>query len=155
MVTHSLPQMPPKNGQIPQSAHSRQGTSLRRGSVERDADAECPTLSSRHVVSVTRCLCAVAHWTLYSASCLRTISIPISGHLSCYVIYLPFPEANLDWNAKLGDRMRSLACVGVRHDPAPSHVDKRWWQEPEPKTGATIGATDLTRMRSNAGTLDR
>ena len=42
MVTHFQPQMPTKNGQIPQSAHSRQGASLRRGSVERDADAECP-----------------------------------------------------------------------------------------------------------------
>ena len=39
-----------KNGQTPQSTHSRQGTSLRLGSAERDADAECP-LSAR----VTTC----------------------------------------------------------------------------------------------------
>ena len=85
--THFLPQMPTKNGKIPQSARSRQGTSLRRGSVERDADAEC--LFSPRVS-------AVAHWTVFSASCLRTMSTPISGHLSCYVIYLSFPPANLE-----------------------------------------------------------
>ena len=41
MDTHDLPQVPAKDGQIPQSALRWQGTSLRCRSVEKDEDAEC------------------------------------------------------------------------------------------------------------------
>ena len=61
--------------------------------------------------------------------------------------------SELGLDAKLGDPSDHWHCFGVRHDPAPSRSGKRCWQEPEPKTGGTTPATDLMRMRSNAGTL--
>ena len=91
MDTHVSPQVPAKYGQIPQSARSWQGMSLRCRSVEKDADAEC-LLSHR----VTPC------W-------LRNVNVPLSAGASSQPPVCCMMRAPIKWSSLVLCDVRAIA----------------------------------------------
>ena len=76
---------------------------------------------------------------------------PISGHLSCYLTYVPLLSANLDRKPIL-ETPSMIGPCGCRTRFCALVNGGQCWHLPELKVGGTIPATISAKMRSNVGT---